>query len=84
MSAPVAGSPLDRLVGLVVHWWRLLVEPDRSLMDGTGRWRVKYGPCREVPQGGLSRRMSYRQACNYAEMFGGVIQRVQPNASSAS
>ena len=78
-SATRTFRPLERIVLRLLHWWRLLVEPDSNLMTGVGRWRVRYAPCRELPGGGVSSGMSYRQACSYADMFDGTVERVPQN-----
>ncbi len=69
-------------LGALLHCWRLAVEPSGRgrLQDGTGRWRVRYQENAEIPRGGVSRPMCYDVASDYAEMFGGVVERVRPNA----
>jgi hypothetical protein len=79
MKVDAPEGRLDRIVLRLLHWWRLAAEPDSALMTGVGRWRVRYAPCRELPAGGVSSGMSYRQACSYAEMFDGAVERVPQN-----
>lgn len=56
----------------VLHKWRLLTEPSgRGCLFGWSmpqRWRVRYID-------GMSQPMAYDVACDYAEMFGGSIER---------
>lgn len=68
---------------ILIHRWRLLVEPSgKGRLQGFGpeRWRVRYAPCTENPEGGVSHALAYDVACDYAEMWGGTVVRVTPNS----
>ena len=80
---PAVGSLLERGVGrlrpkramaALLHWWRLLTEPEGGgiVTMQPRRWQVRYS------EGGVSIGMAYRTACNYAEIFGGVVERHEP------
>lgn len=60
----------------LLHWWRMLTEPSgmgRVRGMGPKRWRVRY------KDGALSRGMAYDEAHNYAEIFGGTVERNPQN-----
>ena len=67
----------------LMHWWRLLTEPSgkgRLQIFGSRRWRVRYTPRLEFPDGAFSAPLAYDVACDYAELWGGVVERVPPTA----
>lgn len=59
---------------LPVHWFRLLVE-ERN--DSFSRWQVIYDHNKSalLSAGYRSLPMCYREACSYADVFGGKVVR---------
>lgn len=60
------------MIKALLHWWRLRVErsgKDRMLFAQPRDWRVRYN------DGGRTAPMAYDTACDYAEMFGGRVER---------
>ena len=66
-----------KLLKGLLHWWRYVTSEDLGLFGLREHgWRVRY-------RDGVSQSMPYATACDYAEMFDGVVERntAQPLAS---
>ena len=61
---------MARILRMLLHWWRLAIEPSgyERLLTSGGRWRVRYAY-------GASQPMHYDMACDYAKMFNGTVER---------
>lgn len=59
----------------LLHWLRYNVfdPPSDGLMISSGAWRVLYPPDAHCPEGGVSIRMTYGTACDYADLYKGEV-----------